>query len=223
MDFDDLLFYGVKLLESCEDVRAHYNARFRYILVDEYQDTNPSQFKLLELLTQRQKNICVVGDDDQSIYSWRGADPTHILGFDQHYPGARTITLDQNYRSTSRILEAANKVISNNSKRHPKQLWSDRGEGEPITEVVLEEDREEAEWVSDEILRRTEGENFVPASVALQGGNQQWKKFAVLYRSNPQSRIFEEAFRRKKIPYKIVGGMSFLIGKKLKTFFASGD
>jgi DNA helicase-2/ATP-dependent DNA helicase PcrA len=216
MDFDDLLFYGVKLLETCEDVRAHYNARFRYILVDEYQDTNPSQFKLLELLTQRQKNICVVGDDDQSIYSWRGADPAHILGFDQHYPGARTITLDQNYRSTSRILEAANKVISNNSKRHPKKLWSDRGEGEPITEVVLEEDREEAEWVSDEILRRTEGENFVPGSVALQGGNQQWKNFAVLYRSNPQSRIFEEAFRRKKIPYKIVGGMSFLDRKEIK-------
>jgi DNA helicase-2/ATP-dependent DNA helicase PcrA len=216
MDFDDLLYYGVKLLETCDDVRAHYNARFRYILVDEYQDTNPSQFKLLELLTQRQNNICVVGDDDQSIYSWRGADPTHILGFDQHYPGARTITLDQNYRSTSRILEAANKVISNNSKRHPKQLWSDRGEGEPITEVVLEEDREEAEWVSDEILRRTEGENFVPGSVALQGGNQQWKNFAVLYRSNPQSRIFEEAFRRKKIPYKIVGGMSFLDRKEIK-------
>jgi superfamily I DNA/RNA helicase len=204
MDFDDLLYYGVKLLESCDDVRAHYNARFRHILVDEYQDTNPSQFRLLRLLTQRQQNICVVGDDDQSIYSWRGADAGHILEFGSHYPGARIITLDQNYRSTNLILEAANAVITNNKKRHPKQLWSDRGQGEPLTEVILEEDREEAEWVGEEILRRATEEH------------RPWKDFAVLYRSNPQSRIFEEALRRKKVPYKIVGGMSFLDRKEIK-------
>jgi superfamily I DNA/RNA helicase len=204
MDFDDLLYHGVKLLENCEDVRNHYNARFRHILVDEYQDTNPTQFRLIRLLTQRQQNICVVGDDDQSIYSWRGADPAHILGFAVHFPKAKTITLDQNYRSTSRILEAANQVITQNTKRHPKKLWSDRGEGEPITEVIVEEDREEGEWVSDEILRR------------VQETQASWKDFAVLYRSNPQSRIFEEAFRRKKIPYKIVGGMSFLDRKEIK-------
>jgi superfamily I DNA/RNA helicase len=204
MDFDDLLFYGVKLLEEHDEVRKLYNARFKYILVDEYQDTNPSQFRLLALLTQKQKNICVVGDDDQSIYSWRGADSAHILDFTRSFPGAKVVTLDQNYRSTSLILEAANQVISKNSKRHPKTLWSDRGQGEPLSEVILEEDREEAEWVGEEILRRSKEQN------------RSWKQFAVLYRSNAQSRIFEEALRRKRVPYKIVGGMSFLDRKEVK-------
>jgi superfamily I DNA/RNA helicase len=204
MDFDDLLFYGVKLLADHEDVRAHYNARFRHILVDEYQDTNPSQFRLLNLLTQRQQNLCVVGDDDQSIYSWRGADPAHILSFTKNYPGAKLVTLDQNYRSTTLILDAANQVIGNNRERHAKKLWSDRGEGQPIQEIVLEEDREEAEWVGEEILRRAKEEN------------RPWKDFAVLYRSNAQSRVFEESLRRKQVPYKIVGGMSFLDRKEIK-------
>lgn len=204
MDFDDLLYYGVKLLAEHADVRDHYNARFRHILVDEYQDTNPTQFKLLELLTQRHKNICVVGDDDQSIYSWRGADSTHILQFAKHYPGAKTITLDQNYRSTSKILDAANSVIVNNKVRHAKKLWSDRGEGTHLTEVIVEDDRGEAEFVGKEIFERAEKEN------------RAWRDFAILYRSNAQSRTFEEALRRHRIPYKIVGGLSFLDRKEVK-------
>jgi superfamily I DNA/RNA helicase len=154
----------------------------------------------LSLLTEDHQNICVVGDDDQSIYSWRGADPTHILEFNKHYPAARIITLDQNYRSTSSILEAANAVISNNSKRHAKRLWSDRGQGTPL----LEDDRGEAEYVAREIFTQSHEHN------------RPWKEFAILYRSNAQSRIFEEALRRHQIPYKIVGGMSFLDRKEVK-------
>lgn len=204
MDFDDLLYHGVQLLEDHEEVRKHYNYRFRHILVDEYQDTNPTQFRLLSLLTQEHQNICVVGDDDQSIYSWRGADPTHILEFNRHYPTARTITLDQNYRSTSSILEAANAVIANNTKRHAKRLWSDRGQGSPLLEVITEDDRGEAEYVAREIFTHSNEQN------------RPWKDFAILYRSNSQSRVFEEALRRHQIPYTIVGGMSFLDRKEVK-------
>ena len=208
MDFDDLLFNAVALLEKHEEVREHYNQRFRYILVDEYQDTNPAQFRLLRLLTQRQQNLCVVGDDDQSIYAWRGADPTHILEFAQHFRGAKTITLDQNYRSTMTILEAANAVIQNNRKRHPKSLWSDRGSGEPVSEVILEEDREEGKFVAEEIFRLAKEKNI------------RWADFAVLYRSNAQSRIFEESLRMLRVPYKIVGGFSFLDRKEVKNILA---
>jgi ATP-dependent DNA helicase Rep/DNA helicase-2/ATP-dependent DNA helicase PcrA len=204
MDFDDLLFQAVRLLEDNSEIRKHYNWRFRHILVDEYQDTNPAQFRLLRLLTEEHQNLCVVGDDDQSIYSWRGADPTHILEFSRHYPRARTITLDQNYRSTNTILDAANQVIQNNRHRYPKKLWSDRGIGEPISEFILEEDREEGEFVAEEIARRAKQQN------------RPWKDFAILYRSNAQSRIFEEALRRKQVPYKMVGGMSFLDRKEVK-------
>jgi DNA helicase-2/ATP-dependent DNA helicase PcrA len=204
MDFDDLLYYGVRLLETHQDTREHYNALFRHILVDEYQDTNPTQFRLLQLLTQRQQNLCVVGDDDQSIYSWRGADPTHILEFSHHYPAAKTITLDQNYRSTQTILDAANHVIKNNTKRHAKSLWSDKGMGAALTEVIVEDDRAEGEFVAQEMTRIKHEQNYP------------WKDFAVLYRSNAQARIFEEAFRRNMIPYKIVGGYSFLDLKEVK-------
>ena len=204
MDFDDLLYYGVKLLEDHGDVRAHYNERFRNILVDEYQDTNPAQFRILRLLTETSENLCVVGDDDQSIYSWRGADASHILQFSHHFPKARTIILDQNYRSTTSILDAANQVIKNNKQRHAKKLWSDRGVGEPLSEVILEEDRDESEWVAEDLSRRAREHN------------KPWKDFAVLYRSNAQSRLFEEALRRHRVPYKIVGGMSFLDRKEVK-------
>ena len=204
MDFDDLIYQTVRLLEQHPDVRSLYNALFRHILVDEYQDTNPSQFRILRLLTERQQNICVVGDDDQSIYAWRGADPTHILEFSHHYPAARVIALEQNYRSTSRILEAANRVIENNKTRYSKKLWSDRGLGEPITEVIVEEDRAEAEFVAQEIQKRLRELSF------------QCKDFAILYRSNAQSRLFEVALRRNGIPYKIVGGLSFLARKEVK-------
>ena len=204
MDFDDLQFYALELLENHDSVREAYNLRFQYILVDEYQDTNPAQFKMLSLLTQKQKNICVVGDDDQSIYSWRGADATHILEFPKHYPGAEVVVLDQNYRSTSLILEAANAVIRNNKVRHPKSLWSDRGEGEPISEVRVEDDHEEGDYVAQEILK------------LARENNRPWEDFVILYRSNTQSRVFEEALRRNKIPYRIVGGQSFLERKEVK-------
>jgi DNA helicase-2/ATP-dependent DNA helicase PcrA len=204
MDFDDLLFRTVELLENFEDVRKHYNDRFRYLLVDEYQDTNPAQFKLLRLLTQKTQNLCVVGDDDQSIYGWRGADSTHILEFKHQFSEAAVILLDQNYRSKMTILNAANGVIKNNSKRHPKSLWSDRGEGEMLHEVIVEDDRAEAQLVADEIWLRLKREN------------RRWKDFAVLYRSNSQSRVFEEAFRRAKIPYAMIGGSSFLERKEVK-------
>lgn len=204
MDFDDLIFHTVRLLEEHTEVRDQYGFRFRHILVDEYQDTNPAQFKILKLLTEKQQNLCVVGDDDQSIYAWRGADPAHILGFTRQFPDAKTIALDQNYRSTSRILEAANSVIEKNKNRFPKKLWSDRGQGSPLNEVIVEEDRGESEFVAEQILSQST-ENSRP-----------WKDFAILYRSNAQSRVFEEALRRRAIPYKIVGGLSFLARKEVK-------
>lgn len=206
LDFDDLLFQAVKLLESSKEARDFYNRKFQYILVDEYQDTNPSQFRLLRAITRDQQNICVVGDDDQSIYAWRGADPAHILEFGRHFPGAKTITLDQNYRSTAMILDAANEVISKNLKRHPKKLWSDKGAGEPIVQMIVEEDRAEAEAVAEEILRRKEDPKL----------GLRWKDFSILYRSNPQSRLFEEALRMRKIPYKIVGTLSYLDRREVK-------
>lgn len=211
MDFDDLLFQAVSLLEKYVDLKHHYSRKFQYILVDEYQDTNPAQFRLIQALTSLHQNICVVGDDDQSIYGWRGADPEHILHFDRYYPAAKIITLEQNYRSTQTILDAANQVIRQNKKRHSKQLWSNQGEGEPIFLKIVEEDRAEAETVADEILSL--------ATTAADGRiiqNRRWKEFAILYRSNSQSRLFEDALRMRKIPYKIVGGLSFLERKEIK-------
>ncbi len=208
MDFDDLIFQTVHLFESQADVREQYNLMFRHVLVDEYQDTNPAQFKIIQLLTERQQNICVVGDDDQSIYAWRGADPQHILGFSKQYPEAKVVALEQNYRSTSRILEAANNVIAKNTQRYPKKLWSERGIGEPINEIIVEEDRAEAEFVAEEIIRR------------CRDAGATWKDCAILYRSNAQSRVFEEALRRNGISYKIVGGLSFLARKEVKDVLA---
>ncbi len=209
-DFDDLLYRAVELLETSEEASNHFNARFRYILVDEYQDTNPAQFRLLENLTKSSHNICVVGDDDQSIYAWRGAEASHILEFQNHFPGAEIITLDQNYRSTKAILDAANEVIAKNTKRYPKKLWSDQGEGEPIKEVIVEEDRAEAEMVAEEILHLKSDTNL----------NFRFWDFAILFRSNAQSRLFEEALRMRKMPYKIVGGMSFLERKEIRDSLA---
>jgi superfamily I DNA/RNA helicase len=206
LDFDDLLFQAVRLLETSKQARDYYNSKFRYVLVDEYQDTNMSQFRLLKLLTEKSQNICVVGDDDQSIYAWRGADPSHILQFGHHYPGSQTITLDQNYRSTASILDAANQVIAQNKVRHPKKLWSDKGQGEPIIQIIVEEDRAEVEAVSEEILRRAQDPNKP----------RPWSDFAILYRSNPQSRLFEEALRMKRIPYNIVGTLSYLERTEVK-------
>ena len=204
MDFDDLLFNAVTLLEANQDVRESLSRRFQFILVDEYQDTNPSQFRLLEALTSTHNNICVVGDDDQSIYSWRGADSTHILKFDTYFPGTQKIILDQNYRSTETILNAANQVIAKNPKRYPKSLWSERGAGSPIHMVAVEDDRAETQMVTEEIVKRAKEDP------------RPWKDFAILYRSNAQSRIFEEALRLHSIPYKLVGALSFLDRKEVK-------
>jgi DNA helicase II / ATP-dependent DNA helicase PcrA len=206
LDFDDLLFQAVHLLETSEKASNHFNAKFRYILVDEYQDTNPAQFRLLSALTKNRLNLCVVGDDDQSIYSWRGADAAHILEFKKHFPDAEIITLNQNYRSKQIILDAANSVIEKNTVRHPKKLWSDRGEGELIKEFISEEDRGEAQMVAEEIeaLAKNPDQPRV------------WKDFAILFRSNPQSRLFEEALRLRKIPYKIVGALSYLERKEVR-------
>jgi superfamily I DNA/RNA helicase len=211
MDFDDLIYYAVKLLKEHKDVCMELNDRFKYILIDEYQDTNKSQFQLVSFLTTKQQNLCVVGDDDQSIYAWRGADPSHILGFSRHFPQAKTIILDQNYRSTSTILNAANQVIAKNKKRHPKNLWSDRGEGESIQQLIVEDDRAEGEMVAKEILAL--------AYQNIHGEEKQihpWSHFAILYRSNTQSRIFEEALRLQQIPYRLIGSMSFLDRKEIK-------
>jgi len=212
MDFDDLLYNAVTLLEQHADVREALSRRFQYIMVDEYQDTNASQFRLLECLTSTHKNLCVVGDDDQSIYAWRGADPTHILGFEKQFPGTRKILLTRNYRSTENILNAANEVIAKNPKRYPKTLWSGKGAGSPIHMIAVEEDRAESKMVAEEILKLAEAR----ASHRGDPSFRLWNDFAILYRSNSQSRIFEETLRLNQIPYKLVGALSFLDRKEVK-------
>jgi DNA helicase-2/ATP-dependent DNA helicase PcrA len=195
LDFDDLMIKAVRLLRKREDVRAHYNDRFRYILVDEYQDTNALQFALINFLTQRQQNICVVGDESQSIYRWRGADISNILNFEQHYPEARTIKLEQNYRSTQTILDAADAVIKHNTERKEKTLWTANPAGAPIRYYQAMDAEGEARFVAAKIEdhRRTDPKT----------------RAAVLYRTNAQSRVFEEALRRAGLGYNIVGGFSF--------------
>ncbi len=195
LDFDDLLIKAVRLLRKREDVRAHYNERFRYILVDEYQDTNALQFALINFLTQRQQNICVVGDESQSIYRWRGADISNILNFEQHYPEARTIKLEQNYRSTQTILDAADAVIKHNTERKEKTLWTANPAGAPIRYYQAMDAEGEARFVA------AKTEEHLRADARARA--------AVLYRTNAQSRVFEEALRRAGLGYNIVGGFSF--------------
>jgi len=213
MDFDDLLFNAVTLLEKHRDVRESLSRRFKYILVDEYQDTNPAQFRLLQALTSTHSNLCVVGDDDQSIYAWRGADPTHILHFDRYFPETRKIILTRNYRSTDVILKAANEVIAKNTKRFPKSLWSERSHGAPIHTVAVEDDRAEGQMVVEEIAKRAEERAIKQDGQTVY---KPWKDFAILYRSNAQSRLFEEAMRLHQVPYKLVGALSFLDRKEVK-------
>ncbi|HEY0174428.1 MAG TPA: UvrD-helicase domain-containing protein [Pyrinomonadaceae bacterium] len=195
LDFDDLMIKAVRLLRKREDVRAHYNERFRYILVDEYQDTNALQFALINFLTQRQQNICVVGDESQSIYRWRGADISNILNFEQHYPEARTIKLEQNYRSTQTILDAADAVIKHNTERKEKTLWTANPAGAPIRYYQAMDAEGEA--------------RFVAAKIEEHRRQDAKARAAVLYRTNAQSRVFEEALRRAGLGYNIVGGFSF--------------
>jgi DNA helicase II / ATP-dependent DNA helicase PcrA len=199
-DFDDLLVKPVELFREHDDVLAAYRARFRFVLVDEYQDTNHAQYVFLSLLASGTgaRNLMVVGDDDQSIYGWRGADIRNILDFEADYPDARTVRLEQNYRSTGRILEAANAVISRNTQRKGKVLRTDAGPGERVTIVATLDERDEADWIGGEIEARSDRD---PAC--------RLRDFVVLYRTNAQSRAVEEAFRRRDLPYQIVGGTRF--------------
>ena len=195
LDFDDLLIKTVKLLRQVPEVREKYNNKFRYILVDEYQDTNSLQFALIRFLTEKQQNICVVGDEDQSIYKWRGADITNILNFEQHFPDTRIIRLEQNYRSTQTILDVAGAVVKHNVERKGKKLWTSNPAGDRVRYFQAFDAESEARFVASKILEHRQ--------------EQYDLRSAVLYRTNSQSRVFEEAMRRAGLPYNIVGGFSF--------------
>jgi len=208
LDFDDLILCAVRLLQEREDALEHYRRRFQYVLVDEYQDINYAQFQFVKLLAEKHRNICVVGDDDQSIYSWRGADVGIILSFRKHYPEAKVVTLEQNYRSTRNILDAAYHVISRNDRRAPKQLWTDREEGALLSRIdALDEHDEAARVVS--IIR----DKFLT-------GERKLSDFVALYRTNAQSRVFEEALMNYRMPYRIIGGVRFYERKETKDVMA---
>ena len=204
LDFDDLIVKTVELFQNYPNVLEYYQERFRYIMVDEYQDTNTAQFKFVSLLASKYQNLCVVGDDDQSIYKFRGANIGNILGFEQAFPGAKVIRLEQNYRSTGNILEAANRVIENNTERKPKRLWTENGAGDKVHFRQFLNGFEEAEYVVGEITK------------ARRNGDCNYKDCAVLYRTNAQSRLFEEKFLLANVPYKIVGGINFYARKEIK-------
>ncbi|MGD9018878.1 MAG: UvrD-helicase domain-containing protein, partial [Desulfuromonadales bacterium] len=194
LDFGDLLLQTVRLFEEHAEILDKYRQRFHYILVDEFQDTNQVQYRLIHLLASGHGNLCVVGDDDQSIYRWRGAEVGNILGFERDYPGCETIRLEQNYRSTKTILDAAGAVVAHNLGRKTKKLWTENRDGEPITLEVLPDDLEEARYLAGEISR-------------LQRQGRHLRDIAVFYRTNAQSRVLEEALRNERIPYVMFGGL----------------
>ena len=202
LDFDDILFVTVKLLRQEADVREYYQRKFHYVLVDEYQDTNHVQYLLTSLLAGDRRNICVVGDDDQSIYRFRGATIENILSFEEQYPGARVIRLEQNYRSTQSILDAANAVIAHNQGRKGKHLWTSNGTGEPILVYEAENEGAEGNFVASQILSKSKGKNF--------------KDYAILYRTNAQSNSMEYAQKRNGIPYRVIGGTRFFERAEIK-------
>ncbi|HEY3318574.1 MAG TPA: DNA helicase PcrA [Coriobacteriia bacterium] len=208
MDFDDLLVNAHTLLAEHPDVLEHYQKRFRYIHVDEYQDTNHAQYEIVNMLASAKRNLMVVGDDDQSVYSWRGADIRNILEFEQDYPDAAVIKLEQNYRSTKTILAAANYVVANNRGRKPKTLWTANAEGESITRYVATDERDEARFVAGEIER------------LLHDEHRGYSDFAVFYRTNAQSRVLEEIFLREGLPYKLVGGTRFFERAEIRDVLA---
>lgn len=208
LDFDDLLLKAVQLFEAAPDVLESYQERFKYIMIDEYQDTNTVQFKLVSLLANKYKNLCVVGDDDQSIYKFRGADITNILNFETVFSSAKVIKLEQNYRSTSNILDAANAVINNNTGRKDKQLWSERGTGEKINFRHFENGYDEGGFVARDIAKRVSESDL------------KYSDFAILYRTNAQSRIMEEKLIMVNAPYKIYGGVNFYARKEIKDLIA---
>ena len=208
MDFDDLLWNGVKLLEQNPDILEYYATRFRYIMVDEYQDTNYLQYKLVRMLASVHGNLCVVGDDDQCIYQWRGADIRNILDFEEDFKDVFTIRLEQNYRSDGNILKLANSVIKNNKARKQKALWTERSDGEKITYKRLEDEKQEAWWIGSEIERLRADEGY------------DYKDFAILYRKNAQSRSFEEKFSFRGIPYRVLAGLRYYDRKEIKDVMA---
>jgi superfamily I DNA/RNA helicase len=208
VDFDDLLLLTVKLLSEHPEVREKWQHRFKYLMVDEFQDTNRLQLELVTLLADSNRNVAVVGDDDQSIYGWRGAEVANILEFEAHFPNPEVVKLEQNYRSTNAILGTANSLIKNNPRRRPKALWSASDGGEKVRLIQAANDREEAEFVTGEIQRMSFAEGLP------------WEAFAVLYRMNAQSRLLEENFRRLQIPYRLVGGKSFFDRREVKDVLA---
>lgn len=208
LDFDDLLLVAVSLLSENEEIRRRYQRRFKYILVDEYQDTNGAQYQLTTLLAGGYRNLCVVGDADQSIYGWRGADITNILNFEKDYPDARIIMLEQNYRSTKNILAAANAVIDNNTHRKKKRLWTDNAQGDKITTYLASDERDEARFITDSIRKRHDIYKTP------------YGDMAILYRTNAQSRVLEDAFMRVELPYTMVGGLRFYDRMEIKDIVA---
>ncbi len=205
-DFDDLIFRAVQILSGREDIRNKYRNKFKYILVDEYQDTNHTQYRLLKLLVGESQNICVVGDEDQSIYGWRGADISNILNFEKDFPGAKVIKLEQNYRSTEIILKAASTVIANNYSRKEKTLWTELKEGDPVRLIMTDAASDEAAAVIGYVEQNRQ--------------RYRLKDMAILYRTNAQSRAFEEHLRRLNLPYQIIGGISFYQRKEIKDLVA---
>ncbi len=208
MDFDDLLMRTVQLFKQHPDVLAMYQERFEHILIDEYQDTNVSQNEIVLMLGAKHHNVCVVGDTDQSVYRFRGADFRNIMQFEEAFPDVTTVVLAQNYRSTQNILNAANAVISNNIERKPKNLWSDSGTGDPIVRYYADDEHDEARWIAQQILDAHETDA------------RQWGEMAVFYRANAQSRILEESLMRFGVPYKIIGGTRFYERREVKDALA---
>ncbi|WP_395392142.1 DNA helicase PcrA [Fructilactobacillus sanfranciscensis] len=203
VDFDDLIMLTIELFEKFPDVLSYYQNKFHYIHVDEYQDTNEAQYRLVQLLADKYQNICVVGDADQSIYGWRGANMSNILNFEKDYPTAHTVMLEQNYRSTKTILDAANGVIQNNDERKDKNLWTENAQGEKITYYRAQSERDEAQYIVAKIKEE------------IEKGHYSYDDFAVLYRTNAQSRVIEETFMKSNIPYNIVGGHKFYERKEI--------
>lgn len=207
LDFDDIIYHTVELLQQFPEELEYYQNRYRYVLVDEYQDTNHAQYELISLLTKRDQNLCVVGDDDQSIYRFRGATIENILGFEQQFPNCRVIRLEQNYRSTQTILDAANQVIANNEGRKEKHLWTELGKGDKITWYKAVNEDDEAQYVAETILESVKN-----------GGK--FEDNAILYRMNAQSNVLERAFVRSGIPYRVYGGLRFYDRKEIKDMIA---
>jgi DNA helicase-2/ATP-dependent DNA helicase PcrA len=208
MDFDDLLLVTAELFRRHPDVLEHYRRRFQYVLVDEYQDTNPVQNELVLLLTAEHRNVCVVGDSDQSIYRFRGADIRNILEFEEQFPDATVVLLEQNYRSSQKILDAANGVIANNAGRKPKELWTERDGGDPIVRYHADDEVDEAAWIARQMAKLHDGQAY------------RWSDMAVFYRTNAMSRVLEEHLVRVGVPYKVIGGTRFYDRREVKDALA---